>query len=84
MPRGKKPDTDEAWGFYGGPPHEEGRSARALAELVRNTKLRTLHDMSEREIRALERFYGCPVIRPARLPKSSRQRNRAVLAALVA
>lgn len=27
---------------------------------------RTLSDMSEREIKKLERHYGCPVIRPER------------------
>lgn len=77
MPRSKKQETDEAWGFCGGT-RDDGRSAQALAELVRTTKLRTLRDMSEREIRALERLYGCPVIRPS--TKLPRQRNRAALA----
>jgi len=34
--------------------------------MARMTKLRTLADMNEAEIRALEQQYGCPVIRPQR------------------
>lgn len=67
MARTKKQDSDETWGFYGKPPREgNGRTPAQLAELARATKLRTLWDMSEREIRALERFYDCPIIRPQR------------------
>lgn len=47
-------------------------------ELRRVTKLRTLADMSEAEIRELERQFGCPVARPAASRKKAR---RAVVAA---
>jgi len=77
MPRSKKSrsiedNNDTAWGYHGKPPRGE-RTETEYAELVRVTKLRTLWDMSEREIRALERFYGCPVIRPARPAKRARR-----------
>jgi hypothetical protein len=50
------------WGYDGSPQ----RTPEEYAELARATRLRTLNDMSEREIQALEREYGCPVIRPQR------------------
>jgi hypothetical protein len=40
------------------------RSDEEYRQLALNTKLRTLADMTEREIKALERQYGCRVIRP--------------------
>lgn len=74
MPRSKKQNTDEAWGYYGNQSRVGERPASAFAELARTTKLRTLRDMSEDEIRALERLYGCRVIRP-------KTRRRTALAA---
>lgn len=70
MSRKSASDEDTAaWGYHGKPP-ERGRTSSEYTELVRATKLRTLQDMSEREIRALERQYGCSVIRP---PKRARR-----------
>lgn len=66
MPRSKNAVSDEETWAYGKTPDGDGRSPEAYAELARTTKLRTLLDMSEREICELERFYGCPVIRPKR------------------
>lgn len=37
---------------------------------------RTLADMTEAEIRALEREYGCPVIRPTKAAPKSGTRSR--------
>lgn len=50
----------------------KGSKFEFSAEMARLTKLRTLADMSEKEIRALEKFYGCPVIRPLRVKKTRR------------
>lgn len=58
----KKQDDAGAWGFTGQRPTDQPH----YREMVRNTKLRTLSDMSEREIRALEQHYGCPIVRPRR------------------
>jgi hypothetical protein len=67
MPR-KKPGTpDVDWGFKG----PRDRTSDEYQLLARATKLRTLLDMSEREIRDLERFYGCRVIRPKRARRPS-------------
>ena len=60
------------WSFEG----SAQRSPFEYAEMARATRLRTLNDMSESEIRALEREYGCPVIRPAR-PKRQRRQTAA-------
>lgn len=49
-------------------------SATIQNQLAAATKLRSLADMTEREIRALEKLYGCPVIRPARAPGATRRR----------
>jgi len=59
MPRGKAVD-------YVQPLTPYARSDEEYRQLAVSTKLRTLADMTEREIKALERQYGCPVIRPAR------------------
>lgn len=40
------------------------RTTAAYAEMARSTKLRTLQDMTESEIRALEAHYQCRVVRP--------------------
>lgn len=53
------------WGYEGNTPRTESQY-RSLAEA---TKLRCLSDMSEREIRTLERLYGAKIVRPTRRPK---------------
>jgi hypothetical protein len=68
MPRKKA--TDEAWGFKS---TTRARTFDEFATLRAATKLRTLADMSEREIRALERFYGCAVKRPEKAPRRARR-----------
>lgn len=60
MPRGKAID-------YAQPLTPYERSDEEFRQLAQNTKLRTLADMTEREIRKLEQHYGCPVIRPERV-----------------
>jgi hypothetical protein len=86
MSRNKPKTASEAWGFSGNA--DTGmtidRSLPGYAEMVAATKLRTLSDMSEREIKALEKQYGAKVIRPAiRNPRrrkntvTSRQQARA-------
>lgn len=65
MPRGKAVD-------YVQPLTPYERSDEEYRQLVISTKLRTLRDMTEREIRDLERHYGCPVIRPERGPRRRR------------
>lgn len=72
MPRKKAGSPDLDWGFKG--PRGD-RTPEAFAALASATKLRTLWDMSEREIRALERLYGCPVIRPDRAERPRRARR---------
>ena len=66
-----KATDDPVWGYYGKHP-AQSRSQEEFTSLARATKLRTLWDMSEREIRALERLYGCAVKRPDR-PKRARR-----------
>lgn len=67
MPRGKTVD-------YARPLTPYERSDEEYKQLVAATKLRTLRDMTEPEIQALERFYGCRVIRPrVRARRTSRQ-----------
>jgi hypothetical protein len=61
--------------YYGKPPAARERSVDEYAALREATKLRTLIDMTEREIRALERYYGCSVIRPARAGAPRRARR---------
>lgn len=39
-------------------------------------RCRTLADMTEDEIRALERYYGCPVIRPKKRRRRAPESNR--------
>lgn len=65
MPRGKAID-------YVQPLTPYERSDEEFRQLAASTKLRTLHDMTEPEIQALERHYGCRVIRP----KAPRRRGR--------
>lgn len=77
MPRKKAGSPDLDWGFKG--PRGD-RTPEAFAALATATKLRTLWDMSEREIRALERLYGCPVIRPERPRRARRVTGAAVTA----
>ncbi len=60
------------WGFEGNV--QRDRAPDHFLTLVKFTKLRTLADMSEREIKGLEREYGCPVQRPA---VSNRRRRSA-------
>ena len=74
MPRKKRVFDDETNWNYDGISSRE-RTYAEFAELARATKLRTLFDMSEREIRALEKHYGCPVIRP---PKQARRASAAM------
>jgi hypothetical protein len=69
MPRKKVGSPDVDWGFKG----PSNRTLDEYTALAAATKLRTLRDMSEREIRALERFYGCRVIRPADRPRRARR-----------
>ena len=64
-----KPDREGDWGFDGFPYRSMSQSE--YTEMVKRTKLRTLLDMSEREIRALERQYGCPIIRPTKRRRGS-------------
>jgi len=78
MPRIKKQDTDETWGYHGKPLNDGGRTPEQFAQFAQATRLRTLSDMSEREIRALERFYGCPVIRPTRPARGRAARAGAI------
>lgn len=49
------------------------RTETQLQTLVTATKLRTLADMSEKEIRALEKLYGMPIQRPARAKPAARK-----------
>jgi len=70
-----KKALSQAWGFDGNQPYEMTHAA--FVEMARATKLRTLLDMSEREIRALEQLYGCPVIRPQR-PRNAHRRRATV------
>jgi hypothetical protein len=62
----KKTDEGPTWGYNNKAAATRARTVDEFAALREATKLRTLRDMSEREIRALERFYGCAVIRPPR------------------
>jgi hypothetical protein len=68
----RKKADDGTWG-YGNSSTQRERTFDEFATLRAATKLRTLADMSEREIRALERFYGCPVIRPEKAPRRARR-----------
>ena len=61
MPRSRI--DQENFGTYSLPANGE-RSPALLADIAVRTKLRTLADMSEREIKALEKYYGCPIQRP--------------------
>jgi hypothetical protein len=74
-----KPTDDPVWGYYGKHP-AQARSQEEFTALARATKLRTLFDMSEREIRALEQFYGCRIVRPDR-PKRARRSTGGAAAA---
>jgi hypothetical protein len=65
MPRGKAVDFAQPLTPY-------ARSDEEYKQLAINTKLRTLADMTEREIKALERQYGCRVIRPERTGRTRR------------
>lgn len=58
--------TATEWGYNGNTP----RSETQFQALAQATKLRRLTDMSEREIRALERLYNAKVARPAK-PKQA-------------
>lgn len=70
MPRGKAVD-------YARPLTPYERSDEEYKQLAAATKLRTLRDMTEPEIQALERFYGCRVIRPgARVRRARRATGR--------
>lgn len=69
MSRGKSVDYTQ--------PSISRRTDEQYRQLAESTKLRTLQDMSEREIRALERQYGCTVIRPAVRPRRGRVRRAA-------
>jgi hypothetical protein len=73
MPRGKAVD-------YAQPLTPYERSDEEYRQLAISTKLRTLADMSEREIRALERYYKCPVIRPEVRNRRRRAPGHAVAA----
>ena len=73
MPRGKAVD-------YVQPLTPYERSDEEYRQLAIKTKLRTLRDMTEREIRDLERHYGCRVIRPER-PRRTRRPSVATVAA---
>lgn len=57
--------TTTEWGYNGKMPRSEAQ----FQLLAQATKLRCLTDMSEREIRALERQYGAKIIRPTRKTK---------------
>jgi len=48
------------------------RSDEEYRQLAIKTKLRTLRDMTEPEIKSLERYYGCRVIRPGRSRRTRR------------
>jgi hypothetical protein len=76
MARKKTGPGDVDWGFKG----PRDRTFDEFTSLAKATKLRTLLDMSEREIRALERFYGCSVQRPDRLKRTRRATGRTVVA----
>lgn len=52
------------------------RTEEETRQIAAATRLRTLVDMTEREIRALERFYGCPIIRPERTSRTGRATRR--------
>lgn len=61
MAKKRSKDTG-TWAFSG---NADGiRTDDNLRALATATKLRTLRDMPEREIKALEKLYGCPIIRP--------------------
>ena len=62
MPVKTRRNRGKGAAFRNGPTAAQLR-ADAIADTAR-VHCRTLRDMSEREIRALEREYGCPVIRP--------------------
>jgi len=70
----KKTAEGPTWGYNKGATATRARTVDEFAALREATKLRTLRDMTEREIRALERYYGCHVIRPDRL--SARRARR--------
>jgi len=65
MPRGKAVD-------YAQPVAPHKRSDEEYRQLAIQTRLRTLADMTEPEIQALEAHYGCRVIRPRRTRRNSR------------
>jgi hypothetical protein len=76
VPRGGQ---EHGWNVVYSP----GRSAPRLEisdELRRLTKLRTLEDMTEEEICALERHFGCPVRRPwlTKPPRKAQHKVRKV------
>jgi len=76
MPRKKAGTNDVDWGFKG----PRDRTFDEFAAIAKATKLRTLFDMSEREIRALERFYGCPILRPVRAKRARRASSTGTVA----
>lgn len=70
--------ANENWGHAG----DTLRTAAQFQTLAAATKFRRLADMSEREIRALEREYGAKIIRPAATsaadkPPAPKRRQRA-------
>jgi hypothetical protein len=70
MPRKKTATNDVMldWGFVS----PRDRTPEQFAAYAKATKLRTLRDLSEHEIRELERVSGLPVIRPERLRRARR------------
>jgi hypothetical protein len=63
MPRAQQQQqTDDNYEIV---PNNE-RTPAMLREIAQRTKLRTLADMSETEIRALEKLYGAKIIRPSK------------------
>ena len=69
----KKAGEGPTWGYNKGATATRARTVDEFAALREATKLRTLVDMTEREIRALERCYGCRVIRPEKAPRRARR-----------
>jgi hypothetical protein len=69
----KKTVEGPTWGYNKAPASTRARTVDEFAALREATKLRTLVDMTEREIRALERCYGCRVIRPEKAPRRARR-----------
>jgi hypothetical protein len=63
---------NENWGHAG----NTVRTAAQFQTLAAATKLRCLADMSEREIRALEREYGATIVRPVAPTAANNRRRR--------